>query len=152
MKKIQMYGGRFAVVDDEDFDFINQWTWVYHNRGYAYRYEYSRKRGMDGEQSRRRIFMHHLIVGRMPGLETDHINRNKLDNRRSNLRNVTRAENMRNRATRSKSGIKNIYPSDKNWIVKFSDNYKPVYVGYFTTLKSAIKARDEAMKNFAAHP
>jgi len=71
MKRIKLTQEKVALVDDADFEFLNQWKWFYHQTGYA--------------KSCHR-YMHRLINKTPKGFHTDHINRNKLDNRKSNLR------------------------------------------------------------------
>src|SRR5688572_18227912 len=79
-----------ALVDDEDFEHLNAKRWCLSNSGYAVR-------GVKYEKGVRLIFMHHEVIGRPePPLCTDHINRDRLDNRKSNLRHVTYAENAAN--------------------------------------------------------
>lgn len=72
-----------AIVDDDQAH-LAQHFWTLHT-GYAGRWEKGRK-----------VFMHHDVVGRCPGTDVSHENANKLDNRRENLRHVTRGDNMRN--------------------------------------------------------
>lgn len=93
------------------------------------------------------VYLHHLVIGRPPkGLEVDHINNNRLDNRRSNLRHVTHAENQRNRKAYSKLGIKGVYFDNhtyrhKPYKASMRDiNGKKVNLGYFATADEAEKA------------
>lgn len=81
----------YAIVDAADADWVNQSRWNLVTKGYAQRAV------RVGDRQRFRT-MHRELMGLVPGdgLEVDHINRNKLDNRRSNLRVVTRAENAQN--------------------------------------------------------
>jgi hypothetical protein len=83
----------YALVDAEDYERISEHRWSYDYRGYAIRGERSRSEG-----KQRTVRMHREILGAATGLDVDHINRNKLDNRRSNLRSVERAENIGNQA------------------------------------------------------
>jgi hypothetical protein len=71
----------YATVDADDVDFVNQWRWHLGNDGYATRSENDRN-------GKRSFSIHRELLGlaRGDGLEGDHINRNRLDNRRSNLR------------------------------------------------------------------
>ncbi|HKY51659.1 MAG TPA: HNH endonuclease [Candidatus Limnocylindria bacterium] len=75
-----------ALVDDDMLPDLRRHFWTMHD-GYAVRHERGRK-----------VFMHHDVAGRQPGMDVSHENANKLDNRRANLRHVTRGENMRNPA------------------------------------------------------
>lgn len=79
-----------VLVDDADFEWLNEWPW-HLTGGYASRHVYSGK-------SKTRIWMHRLILGlsREDALQADHINRDRLDNRRSNLRAVTADQNRQN--------------------------------------------------------
>lgn len=82
----------YAVVDDADFDWLNRWPW-HLDSGYAARMELR-----DGK--RRPVRMHRQILGLGPGdkRQGDHINRDRLDHRRANLRVCTRgdADNRQN--------------------------------------------------------
>lgn len=89
---VALHTGALTKVDLEDFEFAQE-RLLYENHGYA-------RRGVRvGEKS---CSLHRLILERKlgrplkPGLFTDHINRHRLDNRRSNLREVTRRENNLN--------------------------------------------------------
>lgn len=78
VKHIPLTQGELAIVDDEDYEFINQWNWQYNN-GYACRQQ--RNKG-----TRKKIYMHRVLSDSKEGEVTDHINFDKLDNRKSNLR------------------------------------------------------------------
>lgn len=80
MKKIQL--GRtyhFAIVDDEDFEILTTRKWQINKGGYCYRFLWKDRKYAGC------VYMHRFLMG-FPELKVDHINRNKLDNRRSNLR------------------------------------------------------------------
>lgn len=91
MKRIPLRGrrrhpGACALVDDADFEWLNQWRWCLDSKGYAGRNEYLPRKG--GRQRNRKIKMHRLILGLEPGDRRmgEHIDRNPLNCRRSNLR------------------------------------------------------------------
>ena len=73
MKYIKLTQNKFALVDDGNFEFLNQWKW-YFNGGYAVR-------GYP-----KRILMHRVILNSPNGMEIDHKNRNKLDNSKNHSR------------------------------------------------------------------
>lgn len=82
--------------------------------------------------------MHRVILPPSPGLEIDHINGDKLDNRRSNLRVVTHAENMKNvRHKLPKNGYRGVYPNHKRWGVKITHNMVHIYIATFDTPREA---------------
>lgn len=104
------------MIDDEDESVFSQYKWHINDGGYVV------WRGVkDGKK--RTIRLHRLIAKPKEGLVVDHINRNKLDNRRSNLRCVTVAVNVRNSDKvenakgyyLSKSKISNV----GKWVVDF---------------------------------
>lgn len=80
------------LVDSDDFEWARLCHWTLNASGYAAR------RIRNGAQQRS-VLLHREILGLVDGdyLVADHINRNKLDCRRSNLRVVTRAQNNQNR-------------------------------------------------------
>lgn len=92
-KQILLTQDKFAIVDDEDFEYLNQWKWKLSTNGYAIRCP-SNGKTEDGRYKYTTIRMHRVIMKPSFGFETDHINFDRLDNRRSNLRNVTKDENL----------------------------------------------------------
>src|SRR3990167_9749261 len=99
MKIIRLNKGQSAIVDDDVFDYLNQWKWYFNNQGYAVRRPYIKGSGRKNQKCMT-IHMHRLVNNTPNGMQTDHINRNKLDNRRENLRNVTDQQNKFNLPTR----------------------------------------------------
>ena len=86
-----------AVVDEDDLAIVSGWRWTWSD-GYAVRSAYR------SECSTRTRSMHRAICDLWPGdpLEVDHLNHDKLDNRRINLRPGTKADNLRNRRSTAK--------------------------------------------------
>lgn len=91
-----------CIIDNSSYELIKDYCWHLSSRGYAS----SKVNGKD-------VQMHNIIMADKlsDGLEVDHINRNKLDNRLCNLRVVSHAENCRNRGMRkdNKYGMSGIY-------------------------------------------
>lgn len=141
MKKIKLTKGQFALVDNEDFEYLNQFNWTSHTAGYAV-----------GHVNKKLIFMHRLINKTPKGFETDHINRNKLDNRKSNLRSVTQAQNRFNTGLQKNntSGYKGvIWNKDKNiWFACIYKNRRRIYLGSSKNILSAYELRKQAEEMF----
>lgn len=126
-------GKYFALVDDKDFKWLNQFRWAITNNGYAVR-----------RVGNRLFQMHRQIIGTPSEFDTDHINGNKLDNRRCNLRVVTRSQNNANQKINSAntSGYKGVSWNKhlKYWSAYIKYNGKRI-VKYF-------KTKDEAAKGY----
>jgi len=144
MKKISLTQGKFAIVDDEDFDLISQQKWHFIKGGYAVR------RSGTPKQT---IYMHRYINKTPNTLHTDHINGNKLDNRRKNLRTVTPAQNHHNR--KKGGGRDTGYKGVSYWKSKkgaesvrgyICTGGKYIHLGHFANLKFAAIAYDVAAR------
>ena len=95
----------------------------------------------DGQRSG--FFLHHLIIGYpLHGLQVDHINGNGLDNRRCNLRIVTRRQNQQNRFCygTKKSKYVGVYKQSNRWYTQISYEGKQHHVGCYKTQEDASKA------------
>lgn len=106
MKEIKLTRGQVTLVDDEDYEYLNQWKWVAvpvknnPNNFYAARGIYQ-GRNTDGSYGKiKRQWMHRLILKAQDGIEVDHKNRYGLDNQKCNLRESTREQNMQNTSCR----------------------------------------------------
>lgn len=134
--------GEIATVDATMFDYLNKWKWRVRN-GYA-----SRETRIGGKYGRpKTIFMHRIIAGTPEDMWTDHKNRNRLDNRRSNLRICTPAQNSANRKQRNRTGFKGVYRmSPKKWYTQIKVGGKTRHLGCFSTPKQASRAYSAAAK------
>lgn len=134
--KIRLSSGNDTLVDEEYYPWLNRWNWHEHGSGYAIR-----RVGNPGKI----VWMHRLINDTPEGYETDHINRNRLDNRKINLRTVTRSENILNSKTRrdNKSGHKGVYwiKDKRRWLAYISKDKKFIKIATFKTKPEAIMAR-----------
>lgn len=141
MKEIPLTRGYVAIVDDEDYDRLRRFTWgsLTSENGPTYAVRWV------GESA---VLMHHEILGRVPGLETDHVNRNGLDNTRKNLRQVTHRQNILNRPLPSNntSGYRGVYlrPENKTWRAGIGVNGRMVWLGTFDNTEEAARAYDAA--------
>lgn len=86
---------KYAVIDIEDSELIKSFSWFVHKDGYA-----QTNLHPYGDGRSYKLFMHRLILKAPPDMEVDHINHNRLDNRRVNLRICTKSENQLNRRDR----------------------------------------------------
>lgn len=111
-----------ALVDDADVEAVSAWTWSLHPGGYA--------------THAGRLLMHRVILGLEPGDPTqgDHINRDRLDNRRANLRRCTRAEqpqNMRAKGGSSQYRGVSFCKQTGRWCAQVSMNHRHVNLGRY---------------------
>ena len=87
MKYIPLTQGKFAIVDDDMYEYLNQWKWCLRKKSersfYAGRNDWENKKNHI-------VTMQQLIMNPPKGMVIDHINGNGLDNRRCNLRICTR--------------------------------------------------------------
>jgi hypothetical protein len=141
MKSIPLTQGNFALVDDEDFEWLNQWKWQVHKQKTGKCYA---DRAFDVEKRTHHIRMHRLIVGAPDGMVVDHINGNSLDNRKENLRLCTPLENSRNcRKKESPTGYRGVF-----CYAVIRVNRKYVKLGSFRTTEEAARAYDKAAKKY----
>jgi hypothetical protein len=141
MKKIKLTQGKYALVDDSDFKDLNKHKWYairHHNTFYAVR---SKKDGG-------KVHMHRVILKPPEHLETDHADKNGLNNQRGNLRACTHSENQRNKckSIHNTSGYKGLSWCARNnkWLVRLSIDKKRIYLGHFKTKKEASEAYNKA--------
>lgn len=127
-KEITLLRGEIALVDDDDYDWLNQWIW-YTSNGYVVRRDY------DSTGKLITVFIHRAITGAEKGQIVDHINGSKLDNRKENLRICTHAENMRNRRNKKhgSSKFKGVsWQENMNlWEASITYENKHMSLGYF---------------------
>lgn len=142
MRKIPLTQGKFALVDDEDYERLSKFKWCVLSRGYAVR--------SDGGRC---CYMHREIAGTPKGMDTDHINGDKLDNRRRNLRICSHQENMRAYCKPARGGssrfrgVSRCVPRDK-WVAQIYHNGRNLYLGLFPTEVEAARERDRRAREF----
>lgn len=128
------------IIDPEDFSKL-QFNWYINNMGYATNDTKPRKQ------------LHRLVMNEPKDMSVDHINGNKLDNRKSNLRVCTHQQNLCNQKlnTRNKSGFKGVsWNKIRNkWETSIMYNQKHIFGGYFDKKElAAIKYNDLAVSLF----
>jgi phage terminase large subunit GpA-like protein len=136
------YPGHVALVDDDDYEFINQHHWTIHHSGrvfYAVRGVWRH----DGVWTN--TTMHKFLTG---WSQVDHINHDGLDNRRCNLREATKAQNAQN--MRSQNGVSsaykgvNWYKRDQTWEAKIKVDGRVRFLGRFADERDAAAAYNRA--------
>jgi hypothetical protein len=112
--------GKKIVVDDEDLSHLSRFKWRHDSQGYVVR----SRRVSETQIRTKNVYMHREIMGFPDGLEIDHINLDKLDNRKENLRICTRLQNARNQQARSSGKWRSRYKGvtwhsqNKMWIAR----------------------------------
>ena len=149
MREIPLTQGKVAIVDDADYERINQFKW--HAVFDGYNWYASRK--IDTPNGRRCFRMHNAIAPPPPGCKWDHDDRNGLNNQRENLRLSTHTQNMRNsfHSRSNRSGFKGVSWKKKlnKWVAqiqtgKTATSHGVKYLGLFTDKVQAALAYDEA--------
>lgn len=137
MKEIILSKGT-VLLDDDDYEKIQSFSWHMHGQGYAHAWV----RGI-------KVLMHRLILNRPDGF-IDHINGNKLDNRKENLRICTPKQNSANMglSKNNKTGYKGVYwnKEKKKYDAQIKINGKSTYIGRFENPEEAAKAYDDRAK------
>lgn len=151
MKTIDLNLGLSVMVDDEDYEFLSQFNWFAkkdHNTHYAQRNQ------LANDEDDLSVGMHRIIMKAPKHLQVDHIDRNGLNNQKSNLRLVSNAQNAQNTRAHidSKSGIRGVSweSSRRKWSVTITVDYKTIRVGRYQNIEEAIAARDAASRLY--HP
>lgn len=147
-KKIPLTQGKFAIVDDEDYERLSVHKWHLQKCGRTY-YAMRRVR-VPGKKSPIAICMHREILGVLPGLFVDHIDGDGLNNQKSNLRICTHRCNTANqRKSKNKSSIfKGVtwHKATKKWASQIKKDYHLFHLGLFNNEVEAAKAYDEKAK------
>lgn len=146
MKKIKLTQGQFAIVDDADYDWLNQWKW--HAKKKENETIFYARRNLWSGKDCLCFLMHRVIMGLSfkDGKQIDHINGNGLDNRRSNLRFCTNQQNQFNQKSRKNktSKFKGVSSVNQKWMARITHNKKLRYLGIFDSEVGAAKTYDRA--------
>lgn len=144
MFKIPLTQGEFTIVGPKDYKYLSQWKWQYHNAGYAVH-----KDRTNGKQ--RTILMHRVILERMNHknfVRSDHRDRNRLNNLRSNLRPATYSQSQYNRGKQSNntSGYIGVHwhTQRRKWQARIKVKEKYMSLGLYDNIKEAARAYNAA--------
>lgn len=136
----------FAIIDAADADWVNQWKWYLSDTGYVKR----RTPRRDGRQ--RNVPLHRELLGLVSGdgKVVDHIDHNRLNCRRSNLRVVTSAQNNQNKLSKrgSASQYRGVtwHKAAGKWMAQVMVGRRYTYLGLFTEEAEAARASSDARK------
>ncbi len=148
VREIELTQGKIALVDAEDYDRLNAVKWQASTNGNKKSIYYAARTDTSGPK-RRKIFMHREIIGNIAdGFEVDHINGDRLDNRRENLRVCTHAQNKRNnkKNINNTSGFTGVsfHKALQKWGAKVVLDGKTHWLGGYDTPEEAAIAYDDA--------
>lgn len=139
MKEIKLNKGFVTQVDDEDFDFLNQWRWHY-NKSCV-------KRTIRLGKTFKHIIMARLLLNANDSsLVVDHIDGNPLNNSKMNLRICSPNDNNKNLSKHkdNTSGYKGVVKKGNKWRAKIGVNRKHILLGYYSSKEEAARAYNEA--------
>jgi hypothetical protein len=136
MKRIPLSSGQYALVDDCDFERVAQYRWHKAPKGF---YPCSNIKG-------KKVYLHKFIMDCPEGFEMDHINRDRLDARRANLRVCTSSQNKLNIPPKKNNtlGLKGIKKNGRGWAAQFQWHGKSQFLGTYSTQEAAGRAYDRA--------
>lgn len=147
MKTIPVYRNRVKVaeslVDDDMHHYLSKFKWYLDNYGYVRRHIWTK------EHNTKSRYIHHEVIGTKVGDENiqwvaDHINRNKLDNRKSNLRMCSSSQNGFNRTKSYNKSSKMMgvswHKQQQKWESTITKSGKKLFLGMFKTQRMAYNA------------
>jgi hypothetical protein len=144
MIKIPLSQGKYAVIDDNDYQLVSKHKWYTKN---CTRIFYARTNLHIGRNRRSILYMHRLIMDAPKEMQVDHIDNDGLNNQRKNLRICTVAENTRNsrKHSQNKSGYKGVWFNnacgpEKPWVSAITLNGKAIHIGVFSSPEEAALA------------
>lgn len=152
MKRIELTRGQYTIIDDCDYEMVSKFKWhVINDRTGFYA---GRCEKIKGTRKVRHFLMHREMLSAPKGIQVDHVNGDRLDNRRENLRLCNNRQNARNqrkrKGCRSKyKGVYRVYVAvngQENWCANICLKDRRLYLGYFKTQKEAALAYNEAAK------
>lgn len=136
---IPLTKGQSTLVDDADYAWLTQWRWRLNSKGYVVR-SYTQNGAVVV------VNMHRLIMQPPPRLVVDHIDHDKLNNTRANLRLLTQQQNLMNRRMfrNNTTGFKGVTYRDGKWHASLEKDGVGIHLGYHADLKTAALVYDHA--------
>lgn len=125
------------IFDLEDYGLVNDRCWYVNANGY-----------LTAKKNNKAILFHRVVTNCPDNMKVDHINHNKLDNRKCNLRICSDMENSKNKGLRkdNKSGVTGVRWNEhlNKWSASIRYNNNRIHLGYFKDFDEAVKVRREA--------
>jgi hypothetical protein len=147
MKEIKLTQGKVAIVDDDDYERLSQFKWHARKREKTY---YAMRSLPIGNGKYLRVRMHRDILNVSEDTQIDHIDRNGLNNQKSNLRPCDHAENQWNTDApiTNTSGVKGVSwdKTNRKWLVQLHCRNKKIHLGRHPDKEEAVKIYDNAAK------
>jgi len=151
-RRIYLGEGIWTILEQADYYQLRKYKWIVYGNGNGGQNVYAVRLKLIAPYKTTMVSMHREIMNEPKGMLVDHRNCNSLDNRKSNLRFATRAENMRNRrkkrnATSQFVGV-HYYKPQGTWSCAILHNGKRIWLGRFVNEIDAAKTYDEAAKKY----
>lgn len=152
--EIKLTQGFVAIIDEEDYERVSQYNWRLmggKKRRTPYAYTQIKKRS---------VLLHRFIANAQPGTVMDHINRDGLDNRKCNLRFVTRGQNCVNSPKWRFGGTTSVYKGvsyakwgkrKKRWLARLTVNGETIFRNFDTEIEAARFYDEMAKEHFGKH-
>ena len=130
----------YAIIDKDDIDKVEHLKWGIGWAGYV----------TATKPNGKKVQIHRIIIGTKRGMDIDHINGDRLDNRKSNLRFATRSQNAANSPERktNTSGFKGVCPIHEKWVAQINCLGNHYHLGYFDNRVDAAKAYNSAAREY----
>jgi hypothetical protein len=128
----------WVLVDVADVEYLGEWRWSFQSQGYA-----ARREGSSRRPGSYLVLMHRQLLGLERGddRQADHINRDRLDNRRENLRIVTASQNAQNQGSRGRSSYRGVWWASNigRWAAEVMLDGRKYSLGYFDDEETAAR-------------
>jgi len=139
---IKLTKNKRAKISKKDVHLVVGYKWQYRSSG--------KTNGKNGYAQNNHFFMHNLIIKSKKDMVVDHINRDGLDNRRENLRLVSRSENAHNVIRKNKNGYRGVNFKKnlkiKPYVAQIKKDHKVIHIGCYRTPKEAGMAYNKKAK------
>jgi hypothetical protein len=142
MKLIPLTKGKFAQVDDADFEWLNQWKWSANGTA-----DKAVRRGTKVDDVPGKLILMHRVVLGLPSTQHPHVDHkdcNGLNNQRCNLRICNQSQNQANQrlSKNNTSGYKGVvwHSGANKWMARIVVHRKGIYLGIFIDKLEAVKA------------